>query len=240
MERHLTVLTAVSLWACVPRAPPSAIAVEYNTRCAEAIEAGHLDEAEALCDHSLEFCDFYGDAQSNKGLIRKLRNDRAGAKAWFIRALRSNQTQAQAANNLGVLLLEDGRLAEAEGLFRQALSVNPDYAEARGNLAGLHLRQRQFAAAERAYRQLIISAPRVTDGHLGLARALLLQRKTSQALPSLEQAVILEPARAEAWLLLAGAQRELGRHDDAKASVARCLDEAPDTPDCRRLSRELQ
>ena len=240
MFRPLALSAALLFTACPPRAPPSDIAIEYNQRCAAALTAGALDDAEALCDHSLEFCDYYWDAQTNKGLIRKLRNDREGAKGWFIKALRNFQDQAQAANNLGVIYLEENRLAEAETVLLQALRTNPDYAEARWNLASVKLKRGKYAEAEKAYRQLVISAPNVTDGHLGLARALMLQKKVADALPSLEHAALLEPGRAEAWLLLGAAKLELGRRDEVKDAIGRCLDEDPSEPECRRLMKELQ
>ena len=240
MFRTLALSAALLLTACPPRAPPSDVAIEYNQRCAAALTAGQLDEAEALCDHSLEFCDYSWDAQTNKGLIRKLRNDREGAKSWFIKALRNFQDQAQAANNLGVIFLEENRLAPAENMFVQALKTNPDYAEARWNLASVKLRLGKYDEAEKAYRQLVISAPTVTDGHLGLARALMLQKKIDDAVPSLEHAVLLGPGRAEAWLLLGAAKLELGRRDEAKGALGRCLDEDQTEPECRRLMKELQ
>ena len=49
MFRTLALTAALSLTACPPRAPPSDIAIEYNQRCAAALTAGQLDEAEALC-----------------------------------------------------------------------------------------------------------------------------------------------------------------------------------------------
>lgn len=240
MFRDLALSAIVFATACPNRAPPNDPAVEYNTRCAEALAAGALDDAEALCDHSLEFCDYYWDAQTNKGLIRKLRGDREGAKSWFIKALRNFQDQAQAANNLGILYLEENRLAEAEGVLRQALKTNPDYAEARFNLALLKLKQNKPAEAEKAYRQLIISAPNVTDGHLGLARSLVLQKKMTDALPIAEHATLLEPGRAEAWLLLGVIRIELAQRVEAKEALGRCLDEDPSQPECRQLMRELQ
>lgn len=239
MFRPPLALSLLLFAACPHRAPPNDLAVEYNARCAEALTRGALDDAEALCDHSLEFCDYYWDAQTNKGLIRKLRGDREGAKGWFIKALRNNQDQAQAALDLGMIYVEENRLAEAEHLFLQALKTNPDYAEARWNLALVKLRRNKFAEAEKAYRQLIISAPNVTAGHLGLARSLLLQKRPTDALPSLEHAVLMEPGRAEAWLLLGVARLELARHAEAKEAFGRCLDEAPDEPECRRLLRDV-
>lgn len=240
MFRHLALSAALLATACPNRAPPNDAAVEYNTRCAQALASGALDDAEALCDHSLEFCDYYWDAQTNKGLIRKLRGDREGAKGWFIKALRNFQDQAQAANNLGILYLEENRLAEAEGVLRQALKTNPDYAEARFNLALLKLKQNKPAEAEKAYRQLIVSAPNVTDGHLGLARSLVLQKKMTEALPVAEHATLLEPGRAEAWLLLAVVRLELAQRVEAKEALGRCLDEDPSQPECRQLMRELE
>ncbi len=240
MFRRLALTTALFAMACPPRPDPNQPAIEYNTRCAQALSTGALDEAEALCDHSLEFCDYYWDAQTNKGLIRKLRGDREGAKGWFIKALRNFQDQAQAANNLGILYLEENRLAEAEGVLRQALKTNPDYAEARFNLALVKLKQNKPAEAEKAYRQLIISAPNVTDGHLGLARSLVLQKKMIDALPVAEHATLLEPGRAEAWLLLAVIRIELAQRPEAKEALGRCLDEDPSQPECRQLMRELE
>lgn len=240
MHRFFALSAVVFATGCPNRAPPNDPAIEYNTRCAQALERGALDDAEALCDHSLEFCDYYWDAQTNKGLIRKLRGDREGAKGWFIKALRNFQDQAQAANNLGILYLEENRLAEAEGVLRQALKTNPDYAEARFNFALLKLKQNKPAEAEKAYRQLIISAPNVTDGHLGLARSLVLQKKMNDALPVAEHAVLMEPGRAEAWLVLAVIRIELAHHGEAKEALSRCLDEAPSQPECRQLMRELQ
>lgn len=240
MFRRLALTTALFAMACPPRPDPNQPAIEYNTRCAQALSTGALDEAEALCDHSLEFCDYYWDAQTNKGLIRKLRGDREGAKGWFIKALRNFQDQAQAANNLGILYLEENRLAEAEGVLRQALKTNPDYAEARFNLALVKLKQNKPAEAEKAYRQLIISAPNVTDGHLGLARSLVLQKKMTDALPVAEHATLIEPGRAEAWLLLAVIRIELAQRPEAKEALGRCLDEDPSQPECRQLMRELE
>lgn len=226
---------AMLCFGCVPRAPPNERAIRYNHECVEAMSRGRLEEAEALCDHSLEFCEYFGDALTNKGLLRRAAGDREGARKFFIKALRENREQAQAANNLGVLHLEDGAYGEAEARFKQALVNNPDYAEARWNLAGALLGQGKLREAERAYRQLVISAPLVTDGRLGLGRVLFKQRRFRDALIEFEHATLLEPSRAESWLLLGATQLELGHADSARASLARCLDEAPDDQRCRQL-----
>lgn len=239
MVRCFLPLIALVVPGCIVRAPPSDLSNQYNQRCAEAIARGQLDEAEALCDHALEFCDYSWDAQTNKGLIRKLRNDREGAKQWFIRALRNNRDMAQAANNLGVIYLEDGRYQEADDVLRQALVTNPDYAEARFNLALVKLKRNRPAEAEKAYRQLMISAPGVTDGYLGLTRALLMQSRAGEALPIAERATVMEPGRGEAWLLLGLTQLELARHDAAREALVRCLEEDAAALDCRHTLTAL-
>lgn len=239
MVRCLFPLIALAAPACVMRAPPSDVSNQYNQRCADAIARGQLDEAEALCDHALEFCDYSWDAQTNKGLIRKLRGDREGARQWFIKALRTNRDTAQAANNLGVLYVEDGRFQEAEDVLRQALVTNPDYAEARFNLALVKLKRKRPLEAEKAYRQLTISAPEVTDGYLGLTRALLMQSRAPEALPIAERATLMEPGRGEAWLLLGLTHLELARRDAAREALVRCLEEDAAALECRHVLTEL-
>ena len=52
------------------------------------------------------------------------------AEASYRQALSIKPDYAEAYNNLGNALKEQGRLTEAEASYRQALSIKPDSAEA--------------------------------------------------------------------------------------------------------------
>ena len=61
------------------------------------------------------------------------------ATAHYRQALGQQPENADALKNLGVTLLDQGKLAEAEEVFRQMFAVQPDAAEAHLGLAGCYL-----------------------------------------------------------------------------------------------------
>ena len=64
-------------------------------------------DARTHCLLALEYRPDFPEALVNLGIIDKLENKTADAKKHFIEALRIDQEQAQAYNNLGVLELEE-------------------------------------------------------------------------------------------------------------------------------------
>jgi hypothetical protein len=99
----------------------------------------------------------------NQGFAQEKLDDFDGAAASYRAALEADPTIFPAANDLGVILAKQGRLADAADAFRQALAANGDYSIAQFNL-GLALDQQgvshaleaqgQFAAAGRGDKSL--------------------------------------------------------------------------------------
>jgi Tfp pilus assembly protein PilF len=84
--------------------------------------------------------------------------DRNGAEQAYRRALEVDARTADAANGLGVLLVEAGRPADAAPWFERAIAAAPDLVEARLNL-GIALQQSgQTTRASETYRQ-VLAAP---------------------------------------------------------------------------------
>ena len=77
---------------------------------------------------------------ANLGNARRAVGDRAGAEQAYRRALDVDARAADAANGLGVLLVEAKRPAEAIPWFERAIAAAPDFVEARLNL-GIALQQ---------------------------------------------------------------------------------------------------
>jgi tetratricopeptide (TPR) repeat protein len=80
------------------------------------------------------------------GRVLAREGDRAGAERHYELALRSNPNLADAHNNLGNLLFEDGRYDEAIEHYRLALAREPGRASTTHNLA-VALRARAEALA---------------------------------------------------------------------------------------------
>ena len=71
---------------------------------------------------------------------------------------------AEAHNNLGVLLQEQGKLYEAEKSHRKAIELKPDYAEAHYNLGVLLQEGERLDEAETSYNHcLLYTSPSPRD-----------------------------------------------------------------------------
>ena len=97
---------------------------------------------------------------ANLGNARRATGDRVAAEQAYRRALDVDPRTADAANGLGVLLVEANRPADAAPWFERAVAAAPDLVEARLNL-GIALQQSgQTGRAADAYRAVL-----ATRGH---------------------------------------------------------------------------
>jgi choline-sulfatase len=97
---------------------------------------------------------------TNLGNARRALGDGAAAERAYRKALDLDTRSGDAANGLGVILVEARRPADAVPYFERALIASPDLVEARLNL-GIALQQSgQPARAAAAYRQVLVSPAR--------------------------------------------------------------------------------
>jgi len=97
---------------------------------------------------------------TNLGNARRALGDRTGAERAYRKALEADARAADAANGLGVLLVEAKRPADAAAWFERAIDASPDLIEARLNL-GIALQESgQPSRAAAAYRQVLAAPPR--------------------------------------------------------------------------------
>jgi serine/threonine-protein kinase len=125
-----------------------------------------------------------GDFWLNYGLFEILRDlpPRREEALGYLRAAVAVRPDSPAAHaSLGILLSEQGKLAEAEQEYRAALRLNPDYAPAHNNLGALLAKQGRPAQAEVEYREAIRSSPALPEAHIGLGSLLAKHGKLAQA-----------------------------------------------------------
>jgi Tfp pilus assembly protein PilF len=96
-------------------------------------------------------------------------------------------------NNLGNMLLKQGRLQEAIGHYEQALMVKPDCAEAHGDLGNALVLARKLEQAIEQYEQALQIQPQNAAAHNNLGNALLRAGKVKEAIEHYEQALRLQP-----------------------------------------------
>ena len=134
-----------------------------------------LDRAEAVQPRSAE-------VWRRKGLARKLNGDMAGAERDYRRALKLDQTMAEAHYNLANLSYEAGRIDSAGRHYTRALRHNAAHHGAATNLALMLMNAGDAAAAVRICRDALRHTPDQSKLFYLLASALDAQGQTSEAL----------------------------------------------------------
>ncbi len=131
------------------------------------------------------------------GQTRVALRDDAAAEPLFRRALGSD-TGADAATQLGLLLVRQNRLDEAREAFQKAISVQRDHVWAINNFGVLYMQMRKVDDAVAAFRYGIDVAPDEEISYLNLARVYARQGDRMKARDILQQLLARWPSNAAA------------------------------------------
>ncbi|MDD3643250.1 MAG: protein kinase [Candidatus Krumholzibacteria bacterium] len=120
--------------------------IPWNNLAVVAIEARSLDEADSLLRIAIDINPRHAPSLYNMGSVRWDLGDPGSGERFYRRAIESDPSWAQPCNNLGALLLEQGRFAEAKqilevGIARDAASPS------RPEITAFLLKNRGLAAA---------------------------------------------------------------------------------------------
>ena len=124
-------------------------------------------------------------------------------------AVEADPGSAVAANDLGNVLAQLGRVAEAIPAFRRAIELEPAYAEAHNNLANLYQMTGNPEEAVAGYQTALRLQPEYAEAYRNLASALWRMERTEDAAAALAKAVSIHPGYIEAVALLAHQLKQL-------------------------------
>lgn len=99
-------------------------------------------------------------------------------------------------NNLGNVLLRQGKIKEAAGHYREALRIKPDFEMAHYNLAGVLANQGKSTEAISHYTEALRIKPDYSNAHCNLGVALAVQGKTKEAIAHFAEALRIKPDNA--------------------------------------------
>ncbi|MBN1825012.1 MAG: tetratricopeptide repeat protein [Candidatus Eisenbacteria bacterium] len=178
---------------------PTALAVLLN-------QAGYAEEAEVYLQRSLKLKSRAVD-YVNLGKSRGGSGDMEGAIAFFLRALESDSTYADAWLNLAVARVRSGDSAGAERDLRRLLRIEPDHLPGWMMLGNLLGEQGRIDETEAVFERCV----ELDDGDasswekLGILRARA--GKRGPAMEAFRRAIRLDPKREQARSLLAELER---------------------------------
>ena len=120
-------------------------------------------------------------------------SDALAAEKMFRSALDNDAHDAEAANQMGLLLARQNRTEEARKYFQQAITAQRDHASAINNLGVLYMQMDQVDDALAAFRYGIEVAPDYDTLYLNLARVYVRSGKREKAREILQQLLARKP-----------------------------------------------
>jgi tetratricopeptide (TPR) repeat protein/tRNA A-37 threonylcarbamoyl transferase component Bud32 len=129
--------------------------------------------------------------------------------------------------NLGVALVEQGRLAAGEAAYRDALKCKSDYVTALLNLGVVQIRQGRLAEAADNFREVIRLQPRNPEGVYNLGTLRLMEERPREAVVLLEKARQLRPNHLPTQLSCGLALLQTGNLPAAAAAYREAARQAP-------------
>ena len=130
------------------------------------------------------------------------------SETLYRHAMRVNPRAIHARMNLGLVLLDKGKLAVAAPLLAEAVSLAPTYAKARYNLGLAHHDAGRPAEAEASYRRAIDLDPGYAEAHNNLGILLCEQGRVAEGRDHFLAALRLQPG-------FTAARRNLARAENA-------------------------
>lgn len=131
----------------------------------------------------------------------------------------------------GVVLHQQGRLAEAETLYRRALAEQPGLFEPRYYLGVLRMQQGRLAEAVSLLEEALRLRPDDVTALANHGLALHTLGRTTEALASFDRALAAQPHSAEIHCQRGATLAELGRSDEALAALDQALALRADFPE---------
>jgi tetratricopeptide (TPR) repeat protein len=149
-----------------------------------------------------------------------------GERLW-VDTIRRNPGAWMAYNNLGSLLLEQGRLREARERFNQSMAIRPDNVEAYINMGNMEGTLGRFSEAEKWYRKALRQDESNYFAINGLGIALIRQKRNKEAIDTFRSALERAPGFSEARSNLAKALMAAGNHEEAVRELQAGIEKDP-------------
>lgn len=202
---------------------------------------GDVANAEKAFKAALERGPNYAYLHLNLGSMYMNMKDRQGdAEKELRRAIELKPDDANAYNQLGLLLQIRGDLRTAEAQFRQAITVQPDKVDFRRNLAKVLLDRGNKQEAEKVLRDALQLDPRFAEGHSALGILLMDRNALEEAETEFMVLLQLNPADPNTFILLGDVHTAMKRNEDAAADYRQAQQLTTDPALLREIERKLR
>lgn len=147
----------------------------------------------------------------------------ANAERAYKKAIKINRHFVEAHNNLGNVLLHQGRLKEAYNAYRKALKILPDHPMLLNNVGNALQLQGENEKSISWFEKAIEQNPNQADAYNNLGNALLALSRQREAVAAYKQAVRINPGLADTFHSLGAVLFELNELEQAIENFSKSL-----------------
>ncbi len=152
-------------------------------------------------------------------------------KAFWTDNVVKRPNSSAAHNNVGNVLLAEGRVLDAIAHYREAMRIAPEAPHAHSNMGNALLGLGDAEAAIARYREAVRLDASHVHAHYNWGNALLKLGRVEEAADRYRAALKIMPASLEANNNLSNALLLLGRHEEASVHSRRAIEAAPNFPE---------
>jgi tetratricopeptide (TPR) repeat protein len=154
-------------------------------------------------------------------------------ESLWTHALACTSENYTAHNNLGYVLVGQGRTAEAIKHYQEALAINPNYSEVINNLGTALLDQGRLDEAAKYYHRAIEIYPGFAEAYNNLGILLTKQGQAAEAIEYYRKSIELNPNRAEFYNNFGNLLATQGQPPQAIEQFQKALEVEPDNAKVR-------
>ena len=166
-------------------------------------------------------------AHNNLGNEWELKNDLKRAEEQYRKTLAIKPDYAEAEDNLGLVLLKQGRPEESQAHFQNAVRLDPKLWQAHNNLGTVLARQGKYRQAARHFTAVLQHDPANAKAHNNLALILERQGRPLEALGHFYKALADTQTRREIHTNIGALLLHLGRKKEAVTHLRKALEIDP-------------
>jgi Flp pilus assembly protein TadD len=178
---------------------------------------------EALQEREEDLHNIY-DIYNTLGWLYEQKGDDALAEFNYRKSLTLKPDYELVRNNLGKVLLKQGKLDEAAECFNELLRQKKDSAELHYNLAVVLCLQGKYDDAIKYFTKVLELNPKYPDAHYGIGAALLAAGRASEAVPNLNEALQTSTNVAEVYIKLGVAYMQMSKYEFAIQQFNKALE----------------
>jgi len=187
-------------------------------------------QARATYTRLLQAAPYYATACIELAQTEALLDNSAEAKRLYRRAIEMDPSNPRPLRELGILLLEEGKLQPAEELLQRALKLDPTDVFALNALGEGAAREERYQDAAAILQRALDAAPQSVPVRLNLGFVYLQLKRFTDVERLMRETTQLDPRQAKAYAILGAARLESGDRSGAREAFRRALALDPHDP----------